>query len=106
MNPPWREVPYTTPNDVEETHTNKIVFPVMVTAAEDPSPDPESILTRESDPYKAERVAKIVQEVTIGQDVTVLPQGRRQRRPSTMADKETEAETTRSHRCSRRGGRK
>jgi hypothetical protein len=70
INPPWREVPYTTPDDVEETHTNKIIFPVMVTATEDPSPDPESILTRESDPYKAEHVAKIVQQVTIGQDVT------------------------------------
>jgi hypothetical protein len=70
MNPPWRKVPYTTPDNLEETHTDKIVFPVMVTAAEDPSPDPESILTRESDPYKVEHVTKVVQEVTIGQDVT------------------------------------
>jgi hypothetical protein len=70
INPPWREVPYTTFNNVEKTHTDKIVFPVMATTEENLSPDPESILIRESDPYKAERVAKIVQEVTIGQDVT------------------------------------
>jgi hypothetical protein len=63
MNPPWRKVPYTTPDNVEKTHTDKIVFPVMVTTAEDPSPDPKSILTRESDLYKAEHI-------TIGQDVT------------------------------------
>src|SRR5271168_4255158 len=35
-----------------------------------PKIDPDSILTRENDPYKPERVQKIKQEVTIGPDVT------------------------------------
>ena len=68
MNAPSREVPYNTPCNVKETHTDRAVFPVMIAATENPKPDP--VLTRDHDPRKMERVARIIQEVTIGEDVT------------------------------------
>ena len=43
---------------------------VNVLSVDDPKTDPESILTRENDPHKPERVRRIVQEVTIGPDIT------------------------------------
>ena len=43
---------------------------VNVLSVNDPKTEPESALTRESDPYKPERVKRIVQEVTIGPDIT------------------------------------
>jgi hypothetical protein len=67
MKPPPREVPNNVLNDPTATHTDKKMYPVFVTTDET---DPESVLTRENDPYKPERVKKILQEVTIGPDVT------------------------------------
>ena len=43
---------------------------VNVLSVNDPKTEPESALTRESDPYKPERVKRIMQEVTIGPDIT------------------------------------
>jgi hypothetical protein len=74
LNPPWREVPCNFTCDTTETHTNTNVSPVNVITNGDPDVNLnlnlESILTRESDPRKAERVRRIIQEVTIGLDVT------------------------------------
>jgi hypothetical protein len=65
-NPPSREVPHNVLDDSTETHTDTTTFPVNFTT----TVDLEAILTRESNPHKAERVARIIQEVTIGPDVT------------------------------------
>ena len=72
MKPPSREVLNSSPYDSEETHSNETTRPVYVTSDSSKAPkiDPDSILTRENDPYKPERVQKIKQEVTIGPDVT------------------------------------
>jgi hypothetical protein len=65
-NPPSREVLHSIPCGSTETYTDKATSPVNVLAVE----DPKSILTRESEPHKPERVKRIVQEVTIGWDIT------------------------------------
>ena len=70
MKPPLREVSDNSPCNPIDTHTDVSTYPVYVTSDEVPEPDPESILTRKNDPQKPERVRKIIQEVTIGPDVT------------------------------------
>ena len=67
MNPPPREVPNNTSHEPPETITDTMVFPVNVTATPN---ETDPILTREHDLFKPERVARILQEVTIGPDVT------------------------------------
>ena len=67
MNPPPREVPNDTIHEPPEIHTNDTIFPVNVTTTKK---EQDPVLTREHDPYKPERVARILQEVTIGPDVT------------------------------------
>jgi hypothetical protein len=70
MKPPQREVLNISPSDHTETETDETIHPVYVTSEKLPNPDPDSVLTRETNPHKPERVNKIVQEVTIGPDVT------------------------------------
>ena len=70
MKPPPREVLKATPNDPTTTDTDEMTYSVYVTSNKPLDPDPNSVLTRETDPYKPERVNKIIQEVTIGPDVT------------------------------------
>ena len=65
MNPPPREVPNDSIRDLSETNTNTTALPVNITTTTQ-----EAILTREHDPYKPERVKRILQEVTIGPDIT------------------------------------
>ena len=67
MNPPPREVPNDTIHEPSKVHTNATIFPVNVTTTQK---EQDPVLTREQDPYKPERVARILQEVTIGPDVT------------------------------------
>jgi hypothetical protein len=68
--PPSRKVL----NDVSSEHiescTDDTTCPVYVTANETPKIDPEAILTRNSNPQNPERVKRIIQEVTIGPDIT------------------------------------
>jgi intracellular sulfur oxidation DsrE/DsrF family protein len=66
-NPPLREVLNDTAHEPPEAHTDITVFPVSVAT---PQKEPNPILTREHNPHKPERVARILQEVTIGPDVT------------------------------------
>ena len=70
QNPPPREVPHDACYNPTETLTDTAIPAVNVITNEDPNLEPESIFTRESNPGKAERVRKILQEVTIGPDVT------------------------------------
>lgn len=70
MKPPSREVLNNAPCNPIDTCTDKTNYPVYVMSDDTPKTNAESILTRESDPYKPERVHKIKQEVTIGPDVT------------------------------------
>lgn len=72
MNPPPREVPHNTLSDNTETHTDKNNSPVYVTTAEVPNENenPETLFTRKDNPHKPERVRRIIQEVTIGPDIT------------------------------------
>lgn len=70
QNPPPREVPHDVCHDLTETLTDTVIPAVNILSTEDPKPKPESIFTRESNPHKAERVRKILQEVTIGPDIT------------------------------------
>jgi hypothetical protein len=67
--PPSREVLNDTPPNHPNNGTDTTPYPVFVTNNE-PKADPESVLTRESEPRKSERVKKILQEVTIGSDIT------------------------------------
>jgi hypothetical protein len=71
-NPPPREVSHDTPSEPPKTPTDEVVYPVNVTSAETGvlNTDTDSVLTRDSNPHKAERVARIIKEVTIGPDVT------------------------------------
>ena len=71
-NPPPRKVPDSVSSEPPENFTDKAIYPVAVTSSEthNPTINPESVLTRESDPHKVERVARIIKEVTIGPDVT------------------------------------
>ena len=70
VKPPPREVPHDILEDVTQTRTDIPTFPVLATTPEASSNNPESLFTRESDPYKPEQVMKIIQEVTIGSDIT------------------------------------
>ena len=69
MKPPSREVLNITPDDSTNNQTDKTTL-VCVLSGETAGGDPESILTRESNPHKPGRVKRIIQEVTIGPDVT------------------------------------
>ena len=69
MKPPSREVSYSS-DDMAKIYINEISAPVCVISKETDKTDPESLLTWESDPFKSERVEKIIQEVMIGPDVT------------------------------------
>ena len=64
-NPPPREVPHDTSSEPMETQTDTATSAVNVLSTKNPTPNPESILTRDNNPHKAERVRIIVQEVTI-----------------------------------------
>lgn len=68
--PPPREVLTNNLHNHVETHTNTTVHPVYVTSNGTPKTEPESILTRDSSPNNPERVKRIIQEVTIGPDIT------------------------------------
>jgi hypothetical protein len=57
MNPPPREVHNDTIHKPPEVHTNTTAFPVNVTTTEK---EPDPVLTREHDPHKPERVARIL----------------------------------------------
>ena len=70
MKPPLREVSNNNFNEPIEARTDATTYPVYITTNEAPKMDPEPILTQESNPYKPERVKKILQEVTIGPDTT------------------------------------
>ena len=71
-NPPLREVPHNINNNRTKTQTDKIDAPanVMPISTLHPSIDPESILTRETNLNKKERVMRIIQEVTIRPDIS------------------------------------
>ena len=71
MKPPSREVLKDTTHETKK-HTNNTTYPVYVTTEEKPKPGGgiEAILTRETDPRNPERVKRILEEVTIGPDVT------------------------------------
>ena len=64
--PPPREVPIITSKDSAKAHTNADTFPVFTAE----TCNANTLLMRESNPHKAERVTRIVQEVTIGPDLT------------------------------------
>ena len=70
MKPPSREVPHNKPYEPTETHTDETNLSVNILSAEKPEIEPSAILTRKEEPYKPERVEKIIQEVTIGPDIT------------------------------------
>jgi transposase InsO family protein len=69
MKPPPREVSNNTP-DPTNTHTDETDYSVYVTLDETQKTNPAPVLTREHNPNNPERVRRIVQEVTIGPDVT------------------------------------
>ena len=68
--PPPRKVPHNILDDTAKIHIDKADFPVYVTSTDHTSTEPESLFTRESNPYKPERIARIIQEVTLGPDLT------------------------------------
>ena len=68
--PPLREVPYNNYSDNIKACANNDVHPVYVTSTETPNINPESLFTRKDNPRNPERVKKIIQEVTIGPDIT------------------------------------
>lgn len=74
MNPPSMEVPHNSLEDLARTCTDKVpqAVPVDIMHIEAPllNTGPESVTTREDNPYKKEHIARIVQEVTIGPDIT------------------------------------
>jgi hypothetical protein len=70
VNPPQRKVQNITPRECTEPLTDKTTYPVYVTSDEAPKTNPESIFTRDNDPHNPKRVQKIVQEVTVGPDIT------------------------------------
>lgn len=69
-NPPPREVPQNPLEEATVAHTDPIIPPALVAPVEAPHQEPESLLMRDTNPHKPERVARIIQEVTIGPDVT------------------------------------
>ena len=72
MKLPPREVLDNITCEPAEPYTDKTTCPVYVMANEAPkiSLDPESVFTQENDPYKPERVRRIIEEVLIGLDIT------------------------------------
>ena len=69
--PPAREVPQlfeTERTNASKTESTDLPQPVYLTAEK--GADPNSVLTRETDPWKPEHVARILQEVTVGPDIT------------------------------------
>ena len=70
VNPPPREVLYGIRCKATESHTDTAFFPVGVTPLENPNIEQGLVLTRENNPHKEEHAKKIIQEVTIGPDVT------------------------------------
>ena len=70
MKPPPREVPQNTPESHTTNDTDEPTLPALVAPIAIPSENPENLFTRKDNPHKAERVARILQEVTIGPDVT------------------------------------
>ena len=72
-NPPLREVQYNAPNVTAEICTDNLAIPAVVMPIDitQVDGDPDSVLTRNNDPYKKERTMRIVQEVTIGPDITL-----------------------------------
>jgi hypothetical protein len=71
QNPPLREVLHDACCIPTEIPADTVIPAVNVITTEDPTLETESILTRESNPRKPERVRRILQEVTIGPDVTL-----------------------------------
>ena len=69
MKHPPREVPHNTLNDHTKADTDEPI-PVLITSTEVPNGKPEGLFTRKDSPHKAERVTRIMQEITIGPDVT------------------------------------
>ena len=72
IHPPIENTPTVTQNDIQ---------PVLVTTT-----DEATVLTREADPFKPERVARILQEITIGPDVTASQRDEICKLISTYAD--------------------
>ena len=70
MKPPWREVSPSISSGITEAHADKTTSSVFVTSTDAPRVDLESLFTRKDNPQKPERVVKIIQEVTIGPDIT------------------------------------
>jgi hypothetical protein len=70
--PPLREVLNNTPCNPLENSTDHATHPVYVTTEETPNPRVriESIFTWETDPQNPDWVKKILEEVTIGPDIT------------------------------------
>ena len=67
-NPPPREVPHDTSSEPMETQTDTVTSAVNALSTQNPTQNPESILTQDNNPHKVERIRRIVQEVTIGPD--------------------------------------
>jgi hypothetical protein len=70
MKPPPREVSHNTSENNASTHTDDTAPSVLVTPIEVPNMDMESLLSRKSNPFKLEHVARIIQEMTISPDIT------------------------------------
>jgi hypothetical protein len=69
-NPPLREVPHSNSYNPTESSTDTLAPPADIMPIEVHNTDPGSIFTRDNDPRKPERVARIIKEVTVGPDVT------------------------------------
>ena len=68
--PPSREV-LETPAEIPDNHvTDHDAAPVYANQPVEGARDEDSILTRSTQPFKPERVARIVKEVTIGEDLS------------------------------------
>jgi len=70
MKPPPREVPHITIEDTVPIRADETVLPALVMPVETPNMDLESVCSRASNPFKPERVMRIIQEVMIGPDVS------------------------------------
>ena len=70
IKPPPREVHNNIHCDVTETCTDDETHQVYVMTDGNPKTNPETVLMREKDPQNPEQINKILQEVTIGPDIT------------------------------------
>ena len=70
MKPPSREVLNNTLYEMKDTLTDTATCPVYVTSNDAPRVNPIPILTWKDNPHNPERVRKIIQEVTIGPDIS------------------------------------